>query len=197
MKKYLSRCMIVAIMAIGLWESFCRWLTSLSDDNKDNYNFKYATEENNKCKDWSTDLWNCISLKENENTIIVRLLSVFWLDSSISKDRDLKFIDYAKAIVNMALSIVSFIALIITIYTFYLMFFSENEAWIKKAKWNLVGIMIALAIIWLAWLIVSAIFRWYNAKWQKNEWNIMNSIACNYSANSENNIENNQIYFVS
>ena len=94
-----------------------------------------------------------------ENSIIIRLLEVFWLDSST--DNDLKFIDYAKSIVNMALGLVSFIALIMSIYTFYMMFFTENEAWAKKAKWNLIGIFIALAIIWLAWIIVSFIFWRY------------------------------------
>lgn len=115
-------------------------------------------------KDCNTDLWNCVSVKEGDDTIIVRLLWVFWLDNDTWKDH--KFIDYARAIMNMALWLVSFIALAMSIYTFYLMFFTENEAGIKKAKWNLVGIFIALAIIWLAWIIVSFIFRWYHENWE-------------------------------
>jgi hypothetical protein len=56
-----------------------------------------------------------------------------------------------------------------TIYTFYMILFSENEAGIKKAKWSLLGIFIALGIIWLAWLIVSFIFWWYQANWKAHE----------------------------
>ena len=95
----------------------------------------------------------------------------------IDETSEHKFLNYVKAILNVALGLLSMVALIMTIYTFYLMFFTENEAWSKKAKWNLVGIFIALAIIWLAWLIVSFIFRWYKEQRQdRNEeiekWNI-------------------------
>jgi RsiW-degrading membrane proteinase PrsW (M82 family) len=93
----------------------------------------------------------------------------------------------------VALGLLSMVALIMTIYTFYLMFFTENEAWAKKAKWNLVGIFIALAIIGLSWLIVSFIFRWYQEQWQKRneeieKWNIT---MINYEMDS--NLDN-QIY---
>lgn len=120
----------------------------------------------------STDLWNCTSIKEDKNwwwddTIIRKLLWVFGLDTS--RDKDLKFIDYARAILNMALGLIAFIALIMTIYTFYMILFSENDAWIKKAKWNLVGIFIALGIIWLAWIITSFIFWRYQSNWKDKE----------------------------
>lgn len=112
------------------------------------------------------DLWNRVSIKNEWETLIIQLLSVFWLGNGREKS-DLVFIDYAKAIINMALWLVAFIALIMSLYTFYLMFFTENEAWIKKAKWNLTGIFIALAIIWLAWIIVSFIFWRYQSNWEE------------------------------
>jgi hypothetical protein len=56
-----------------------------------------------------------------------------------------------------------------------------------------VGIFIALAIIGLAWLIVSFIFRWYGKQWQERRdeiesWNIT---TINYEIG--NNL-NNQLY---
>ena len=140
----------------------------------------------------STELWEHVSIKENENTILVELLGVFWLDNSIEKWKDLKFIDYARAIINMALWLVAFIALIMSIYTFYMMFFSENEAWIKKAKWNLVGIFIALAILWLAWIIVSFIFRWYQSNWKDEEKNLFPESPTSF--NYDYKTIKNQIY---
>lgn len=127
-------------------------------------NNKYV--ENLKC-DGNTDLWNCTSIKEDKqnasdthDTILRRLLRQFWLDDS--KWRDLKFIDYVRAIINMALWLLSLVALIMTIYTFYMIFFSKDDAGVKKARENLTGIFIALAVIWLAWIIISFIFRLYN-----------------------------------
>jgi hypothetical protein len=162
---------IIYIMSLWIvfglgWFWLCEW---------QKYGWKELQSSNpylqgslNNCKNGETDLWNCISVNENDDTIIVKLLKNFWLDSDTWKDH--KFIDYARAIMNMALWLVSFIALAMTIYTFYLMFFTENEAGIKKAKWNLTGIFIALAIIWLAWLIVSFIFRWYESNWLEKIW---------------------------
>lgn len=165
--------------------------TTLNPDYPRDPEGKIQTE----CKDgtyYDTDLWNCISIKpKEEDTIIIRLLGVFWLDNS--RNKDLKFIDYVRAIINIALWLVTFIALIMSIYTFYLMFFTENEAWIKKAKWNLVGIFIALAIIWLAWLIVSFIFRRYQKERKENEETIWNT-AINASFNYIHETDNNLIY---
>ena len=141
-----------------------------------------------------TELWDRVSIKEIEEgsgTIIIQLLNVFWLDDGRKNWRDLVFIDYAKAIINMALWLVAFIALIMSLYTFYMMFFTENEAWIKKAKWNLVGIFIALGILWLAWIIVSFIFRRYQSNWKDEEKNLFpeaGSVALNYTDTLDNQI---------
>ena len=112
--------------------------------------------------DNKSDLPEIVDIKD-DNSIINRLLGVFWL-SNIEWDH--KFISYVRGILNLALGLLSMIALIMTIYTVYMMFFTENDAWAKKAKWNLIGIFIALGIIWLSWLIVSCIFRWYQSQRQ-------------------------------
>ena len=186
-KTYIT-CIPIIIWLI--W-SICLWKLWTWDYWKLEENFPYESTKTSDLKcDSSTDLWNCTSVNEKEDTLIVRLLEVFWLDNDTSKDKDLKFIDYAKAILNMALGLISFITLIMTIYTFYMMIFSENEAWIKKAKWNLIGIFIALCVIWLAWSIVSVIFWRYQSQWKIREksieWNAANATT------TMNNVINNQ-----
>ena len=167
----LSICVIIWFIWVFQTQARYWWAggTQLSTDFPWDPNHQVQT----KC-DWNTDLGNCYSIKEDEKwwneTILRRLLEVFGLKKD--KNNDLKFIDYLKAIINLALWLVSFIALVMTIYTFYLMIFSQNEKGIEKAKWNLIGIFIALAIIWLAWLIVSLIFRRYQSKLKANEDNI-------------------------
>lgn len=163
---------VLALSLLVCILSFSFWIWNIGGDwdyGKLEQSFPYTGDPTALSCSGNTDLWNCTSVKEKNNTIIVRLLKVFGLDDSTEKERDLKFIDYARAILNMALGLVAFIALIMTIYTFYMMFFSENEAWIKKAKWSLIGIFIALGVIWLAWLIVSFIFWWYQANWKQHE----------------------------
>lgn len=190
MAKKISRFTIFTLRASILFNSFCLWQWKIGLLESD---FPYGSESINSLNcDENTDLWNCTSIKEDkekwwEQTIIRKLLGVFGLDTDANKD--LKFIDYAKAILNMALSLISFIALVMTIYTFYMMFFTDNDAWIKKAKWNLIWIFIALGVIWLAWIIVSFIFRWYQSLWKDKENEIPNmNISLDYQID-------NQIYF--
>jgi len=145
-------------------------------------NFPIGTEYQ---KDPNANLGEQVTIKE-EGSIINRLLKVFNLDR-VSQGDDHKFLNYVKAILNVALWLLSMVALIMTIYTFYLMFFTENDAGIKKAKWNLVGIFIALAIVWLSWLIVSFIFWWYQSQWQNRQWEIQsnNITMANYESNNQ------------
>ena len=142
------------------------WDKSSGIDGSSPYNNPYINDKNDKNN--RSDLSELVDIK-GDNSIINRLLGVFWLDNI---EWDHKFISYVRWILNIALSLLSMIALIMTIYTFYMMFFTENEAWAKKAKWNLIGIFIALAIIGLAWLIVSFIFRWYQTNWKARESNL-------------------------
>ena len=172
MKKILKKTIVTGIIAlifgIGYYPVF--WVAGPNDEYgiRFRFPFDHGALDINECNtnSWNcTDLWNQIEITDNVS-IINRLLKVFGLNSDIINQDEHKFINYAKAILNIALWLLSLIALVMTIYTFYMMFFTENESWIKKAKWNMIGIFIALAIIGLAWLIVSFIFRWYKNNWQ-------------------------------
>ena len=116
-----------------LWISF--WQPEQDTDSK--FPFWKNPSATQNCDDL-TSLWDCVDVKDDES-IINRLLGVFNLDR-VSQGDDHKFLNYVKAILNVALWLLSMVALIMTIYTFYLMFFTENDAGIKKAKWNLVKI---------------------------------------------------------
>lgn len=166
--KHLASIGILSLM-LGLTYSPVYWQQApLNNDinEKFPYDNAYTRVDINDCR----NLWNCTNLWDDvditdQKSILNRLLEVFGLNSDTFWWEH-KFLNYVRAILNMALWLLGFVALVMTIYTFYMIFFTENEAWIKKAKWNLVGIFIALAIIWLSWLIVSFIFRWYQSNWQ-------------------------------
>lgn len=183
-------------MTFLVWLSFCHWApfwVGLQEDKS--YDFPFDKVEKVQC-DENTDLWSCVSIKEDETrwwdeTIIRRLIKVFNLDILENvENQDHKFLNYVKAILNVALWLLSMVALVMTIYTFYIMFFTENEAWAKKAKQNLVGIFIALAIIWLSWLIVSFIFRRY-----KNSWLDRQKVIEESNITMVDKEPRNQIYF--
>ena len=69
--------------------------------------------------------------------------------------------NYVKWILNILLGLVSFLSLVMVIFAFYLIFFSKGEEAVGKAKKILVGVGIALAIMWLSRFIASFFFDIY------------------------------------
>jgi len=97
------------------------------------------------------------------NSILNRLYWLFGLQWD-NYQWEKKALNYVKMVLNMVLGLVSFVSLILIIYSFYLIFFVKQEEWVAKAKKMLIWVFIALAIMWLSWLIVSFIFDIYKTK---------------------------------
>lgn len=169
LKKLLKPILLVSIIIWWLW---VLWFANALNTNWGggvDYDPSFPFEKDKPCEwDECIDTPILIPIHE-EDSIINRLLWVFRLNNE-ALSWDHKFIKYVRWILNMALWILSMVALVMTIYTFYLMFFSDNQKWFERAKSNLIRIFIALAVIWLAWLIVSFIFRWYQAHWETALW---------------------------
>lgn len=100
----------------------------------------------------------------NPTTSILKRLTDFFRLSGTSYDNPnstAKATDYVKWILNILLGLVSFLSLVMIIFAFYLIFFSKGEDGVGKAKKILVGVGIALAIMWLSWFIASFFFQIY------------------------------------
>ncbi len=94
MIKKLIKYWLFTFLSVLFISSFCFWLEL--PDNELDPSFPYWSKNIEALKCDSTNLWDCTSIKEDENnpvdnTIIRRLLGVFWLDTSPGKD--LKFMD--------------------------------------------------------------------------------------------------------
>ena len=101
----------------------------------------------------------------NPTTSILKRLTDFFRLSWTAYDKPestSKATDYVKWILNIMLGLVSFLSLIMIIVAFYLIFFSKGEDGVGKAKKMLIGVGIALAIMWLSWFISSFFFNIYN-----------------------------------
>jgi len=109
----------------------------------------------------ATDL---IKPDTQQSTSILKRLTDFFRLSGTSYDNPnstSKATDYVKWILNILLGLVSFLSLVMIIYAFYLIFFSKDEEAVGKAKKILIGVGIALAIMWLSWFIASFFFNIY------------------------------------
>ncbi len=90
--------------------------------------------------------------------ILQRLTDFFRLSGTTYYTGDSVATNYVKRILNILLGLVSFLALVMIIFAFYLIFFSKGEDGVTKAKKILIGVGIALAIMGLAYFITDFFF---------------------------------------
>lgn len=129
------------------------------------YNFPYDTDMTSSVNDQEVDIWKIIKTDaiQPNNSVLNSLFELFSLDGEeYAGNRKAEY--YIKMVLNMVLGLVSFVSLILIIYSFYMIFFTKQEEWVAKAKKILIGVFIALAVMWLSWLIVSFIFDIYQTK---------------------------------
>ncbi len=85
---------------------------------------------------------------------IQRLIKIF-LPSRPTGEWVLWYIQY---VINIALSLVAFIAIIVLIYWFYGILFRESQEGIKNAQKTVKWAVIAIILMWASWIIVRFMF---------------------------------------
>lgn len=98
---------------------------------------------------------------KTSTSLLSRLTDFFRLSGTSYDTGNSKATNYVKRILNILLWLVSFLSLVMIIFAFYLIFFSKGEDGVAKAKKILIGVGIALAIMWLSWFIASFFFDIY------------------------------------
>jgi hypothetical protein len=128
--------------------------------------FPYDVGVTNTSTTDNLDIWKIIKTDavQPSNSILNKIYWFLGLQWPTYMQWDKKAEYYIKMVLNMALGLVSFISLVLIIYSFYLIFFVKEEEWIWKAKKMLTWVFIALAVMWFSWLIVSFIFNIYKTK---------------------------------
>lgn len=112
----------------------------------------------------SSSVWDkdpALLLKTNivgSNSLRSNIMKTFFGDWLVNKSWNA--MEYIKNLINIALSLVWFIALCMIIYGFFMIFFSKEEEWLKMAKSIVKWSVTAIILIWLSWTIVSLMFWW-------------------------------------
>lgn len=99
---------------------------------------------------------------EANDGVLKKILRLFNLDqfTTLSDASALEFIKY---ILNIALGLVSFIAVVVVIYGFVQVIFAKDEEGVTKARKTVQGAAIAIGIIAVSWFIVSFLFSLYES----------------------------------
>lgn len=101
---------------------------------------------------------------QEDESLWDRLVSLLWFgeDNQTIRWNDNTATNYVTYVINIALGTAAFIALVMLLYGFGMMFFSEEEEGVNRAKNIIKGTVIALAIMGLARFIVSMIIFFFD-----------------------------------
>lgn len=163
---------LLAIIYVSSW-TYCFAELSLPPTYQDaTFYYHYNSGGQNNA---NTDIWKIIN-----NDVILdqadhwnafpKLLELFQLSKQEwygNAQETGKAIYYIKWIVNMGLWLTAFIALIMLIFAFYMIFFSKDEAGTTKVKQVLKWLALAIVVMWLSRFIVSMFFRF--ERWTTSE----------------------------
>ncbi|MFA5748244.1 MAG: hypothetical protein WC872_04015 [Candidatus Absconditabacterales bacterium] len=100
---------------------------------------------------------------KSPNSIVTKLFDLFRLSQTPYDKGEGKALLYIQRILNMLLGLVAFISLILSIFAFYLIFFSKGEDGVTKAKKILTGVAIAIFVTGISRLLVSYLFYIFGA----------------------------------
>lgn len=106
----------------------------------------------------TADAWSIVSQTNQQGSMLERLLDVF----DINYAGDGKALSYVQVVINYVLSFTAFIALIVIIYGFYMMFFGDQDKAFGNAKKTVTGAAIALFVIAISWIFVNFAFYVFN-----------------------------------
>jgi len=150
-KSCLSVCLAL-VASFFLFLSFSLSVFALGDTS-----FPYGND--GWIVDAETDPWkilNEVSLQDGEGHLNI-LSRIFGLEDNIAWGPDTA-VNYVVRLINIALWLVSFIALVYLIYTFYKMFFVKTEDGLTSARKAITGLFIAIFIIGLSRVVVWYLF---------------------------------------
>jgi|GEM_PF-2996867 len=102
----------------------------------------------------TADIGQIAKQTNQQNSILERMLNVF----DINYAGDGKALSYVQVVINYVLSFLAFIALIVIIYGFYMMFFREQDKGFGEAKKTVIGAAIAIGVIAISWMFVNLAF---------------------------------------
>ncbi len=91
----------------------------------------------------------------DKDSLLNKLLAMYGLDDYNGEDKAIHFV---KGIINLLLSLASFVVFVWLIYGFYMMFFSEHEEGMDRARKIIKMTFIALLLIGVSRLLVNFFF---------------------------------------
>lgn len=109
----------------------------------------------------TTDIGIVLHQTNQQGSVLHRLLDLFDINYADPSGTG-KAIVYVQIIINYALALLWFIAILFFVYAFYMMFFGKSDDAFTQAKKTIMGAWFALLMIALSAYVVNFVFYIYN-----------------------------------
>lgn len=150
----------ILVIIVGLYAG--RQIAYAQSSNDGDFYYENIGNNNIVSSEEKTEIGKIIKKESvnNQGGLLYQIRGYFQLNKDTYSWEE-PALEYAKMLINMVLSFVSLISLILVIVAFYLIFFWKWEEAVKKAKWILKGVAIAIGLIAISWIIVNSLFLFY------------------------------------
>lgn len=108
----------------------------------------------------TTEIWEVLKSTNQWWSLLENMLDLFGINYS-GPD---KALSYIQIVINYVLALLAFIALVVIIYSFYMIFFGKSDDGIAKARKTVIWAAVAILVIGLSAYIVNFLFYLY-ARW--------------------------------
>lgn len=106
----------------------------------------------------TSDWGQVLNTTNQGGSLLERLLATFNLNYAGND----KALSYVQIVLNYIIVLLAFIAVVVIIYGFYMMFFREQDKGFAAAKKTIIGAAVALGAIAISWLFVNFAFYIFN-----------------------------------
>jgi amino acid transporter len=135
----------------------CSSVTTFAQSSEDSF-FYWDTNTTTPTTNFHTIIQN--DVVDANDGVLKKILRIFNLDQFTTLS-DAPALEFVKYILNIALWLVSFVAVVVIIYGFVQVIFAKDEEWVTKARKTVQWAAIAIAIIAVSWFLVSFLFDLY------------------------------------
>lgn len=122
------------------------------------YNASFPYTDGNYTANPTTDVGQVLKQSNQWWSLLEDFLDLFGINYSWPE----KAISYVQVLINYVLALVWFIAVLILIYSFYMIFFGKSDDGIAKARKTVIWASIAIVVIAASAYIVNLLFYLYS-----------------------------------
>jgi hypothetical protein len=126
--------------------------------NANDFDATFPYKDNNYTANPTINVWEVLKQSNQWWSLLENMLDLFGINYAWPE----KAMSYVQILINYVLALIWFIAVLLLIYSFYMIFFGKSEDAIAKARKTVIWASIAIVVIAASAYIVNLLFYLYS-----------------------------------